>query len=577
MKKEYAILISELLGIDPPEDIPGGTISKDWILSAVRQVPGCEEIDGNLTKADLLKTAIEELGGTWDEECQSEGGTITTTALSKLVSGIEPRIIQMKEIWALLGRAGLPSADHDGFVATLFGHYFDREMPSDSSQSIHEIINHIDENHGLSEEEIWTEDGASLGAYQVILNDLFTEPSEEEDDEDEEEIKGIISTSVDATQIATLVNYYEWGTLDLNPPWQRGDVWTPKKKKSVVESILLNIPLPALILHTRKDGRIEVIDGQQRLRSIMQFVDNKFALPKFKSGHDLADISGCWWDTPKKKHIGHQHRMMFLDTKIPVLNFKNVNQRTLRKVFNLYNTAALKLNPAEIRNATYQTHSLHQMAFILAGENFDAEIWYVDEEKQKEFTSDWRELSGNSRFASTERICQYFAYSRPQRPPNSSVFKGISTKAAINRLLDNIEPSEDEILELTQELIDVYYFAEEYFDLDDGINHAFERNNKDGIPKFNKLIATTNLVASRLLIGLLSIKKIEEDNISESIQSVMNNIEFPDNQNAGTIWQYQADVINGLLDYSNISSDDPEVVSLFPNLVPCMNEIRRTD
>ena len=98
MKGEYAILISELLGINPPEDIPGGTISKDWILSAVRKVPDCEEIDGNLTKADLLKTAIEELGGTWDEECQSEGGTITTTALSKLVSGIEPRIIQMKEI-----------------------------------------------------------------------------------------------------------------------------------------------------------------------------------------------------------------------------------------------------------------------------------------------------------------------------------------------------------------------------------------------------------------------------------------------------------------------------------------------
>ena len=360
-------------------------------------------------------------------------------------------------------------------------------------------------------------------------------------------------------------------------------MWAPKKRKAVIESIMLGIPLPAIILHKiEENGRvkkIEVIDGQQRLRSIVSFMKNEFPLAKFPNTprHELVHESGCYWNHPTKKSLDVEWQTEIETAKLPIMWFVDVKPKTLRKVFNLYNTAAMTLNAAEIRNATYQTHSLHQMAFILAGENPDAEIWYVDEEKQKEFTSDWRELSGNKRFASTERICQYFAYSRPQRPPNSSVFKGISTKAAINRFLDNFEPSEDEILELTQELIDVYYFAEEYFDLDDGINHAFERNNKDGIPKFNKLIATTNLVASRLLFGLLSNKKIEEDNISESIQSVMNNIEFPDNQNAGTIWQYQADVINGLLDNNNISSDDSEVVSLFPDLVPCMNEIRRTE
>ena len=50
----------------------------------------------------------------------------------------------------------------------------------------------------------------------------------------------------------------------------------------------------------------------------------------------------------------------------------------------------MKLNAAEIRNATYQTHPIHRMAFALAGENADAEIWHVDEDTQRLFTSDWR-------------------------------------------------------------------------------------------------------------------------------------------------------------------------------------------
>ena len=51
-------------------------------------------------------------------------------------------------------------------------------------------------------------------------------------------------------------------------------------------------------------------------------------------------------------------------------------------------------------------------------------------------------------------------------------------------------------------------------------------------------------------------------------------MEWPENQNAATIWGYQADVINGLLHHLQISSDDDDVVQLFPKLIPCMDEIR---
>ena len=578
-KKLNARDISDILNIHPPAEIAGGTVGRDWLLSAISAAPGCEEVNRELGKQQLLRCGIEALGGQWDNECASEGSTITATALSRFAICLEPRLKEMREIWDILGKEGYPRVNHHDFISTLYGYYFDREMTKDADSSIEEILIHLDPNHGLSGDEIFKDGLPTISSYQVILNNLnegYSEDDEdEEDDEDNDVITGIISTSVDATQIATLINYHEWGTLNLNPPWQRGDVWSPKKKKAVIESILLNIPLPAIILHTLEDGSIEVIDGQQRLRSIMQFVENKFSLPKFKPGHDLDDLGGCWYKHERKKDIGQQHRMMFLDTKVPVLNFKNVSDSTLRKVFNLYNTAAMKLNAAEIRNATYQNHVMHQMAFALAGENPDSEILYVDETNQREFTSDWRDLASVRRFAATELICQYFAYSRPLRSFNSDVFTGSSTANSINRFLDSRRDySNDELSEMTQELIDVYTFAEEHFDLGNGSNHAFERNDKNGIPKFNKLATITNMVASRMLIKLVNAEIINEDSLEEAIEAVLPSIDWPENQNAGTIWGYQADVINGLLNHLQISSDDSNAINILPNLIPCMDEIR---
>ena len=59
----------------------------------------------------------------------------------------------------------------------MYGHYFDREMPGDVSASIHEILDHIDENHGLSDDEITGDGEVTNSAYQVILNSLYDDSS----------------------------------------------------------------------------------------------------------------------------------------------------------------------------------------------------------------------------------------------------------------------------------------------------------------------------------------------------------------------------------------------------------------
>ena len=127
---------------------------------------------------------------------------------------------------------------------------------------------------------------------------------------------------------------------------------------------------------------------------------------------------------------------------------------------------------------------------------------------------------------------------------------------------------------MAQEIIDSYYFAEEYFDLDDGVNYAFSRNDKNGVPKPNKLATITNMVASRMLKTLLDHNLTNHDAVQDAIETVLPSVNWPENQNAGTIWGYQADVINGLLHHLQIPSDNELVLELLPKLVRCMDEIR---
>src|SRR4051812_10357924 len=69
---------------------------------------------------------------------------------------------------------------------------------------------------------------------------------------------------------------YKLGRLELRPPFQRKPVWSDKQRCVLIESILLDIPVPELYIQVIQDdegGEIfGVVDGQQRLRTILQFV-----------------------------------------------------------------------------------------------------------------------------------------------------------------------------------------------------------------------------------------------------------------------------------------------------------------
>lgn len=75
----------------------------------------------------------------------------------------------------------------------------------------------------------------------------------------------------------TIVNQLNKGNIDLDPKFQRREAWSPSRKSRFIESLILGLPIPEIILAERKDkkGTYIVIDGKQRLISIRQFFLNR--------------------------------------------------------------------------------------------------------------------------------------------------------------------------------------------------------------------------------------------------------------------------------------------------------------
>ena len=78
-------------------------------------------------------------------------------------------------------------------------------------------------------------------------------------------------------KISDLVKVHEENRLDLSPPYQRNPVWTAKAQQKLLESILRGKPIPSFFLLKKPDESFEVIDGQQRARTIIGYSRNALA------------------------------------------------------------------------------------------------------------------------------------------------------------------------------------------------------------------------------------------------------------------------------------------------------------
>ena len=151
------------------------------------------------------------------------------------------------------------------------------------------------------------------------------------------------------------------GELILQPIYQRNYVATDKIASKLIESILLDVPIPVVYLAEEQDENFSVIDGQQRLTSFLSFVEGKFPDSRpFK-------LSGL-------KVLSDLNRKLFIDLDIEfqkkirnttihsIIIKKESNPDIKFEIFERLNTGSTKLNEDEIRNTVYRGNYIELLA-----------------------------------------------------------------------------------------------------------------------------------------------------------------------------------------------------------------------
>ena len=130
------------------------------------------------------------------------------------------------------------------------------------------------------------------------------------------------------------------------PPYQREFVWLPKNKTLFIESIFLGLPIPFMFFGNCEDGRMEIIDGAQRVQTIVEFTNNKLALSNLKK---LTALNGFYF-----RDLSEAQQRKFFNRSVRIIVLEEDTPNDARQdLFYRINTTGLKANDSEVRRGSY--------------------------------------------------------------------------------------------------------------------------------------------------------------------------------------------------------------------------------
>ncbi len=146
--------------------------------------------------------------------------------------------------------------------------------------------------------------------------------------------------------------------LNLRPEYQRRLRWNATQKSRLIESLLLNIPIPPVFLYESDAARYEVMDGQQRLNTVREFIAGDYALTGLQVLRPLNGIRYSRCPPRIKRALDRStiSAIVLLLESDPATSGAISIADIRRIVFDRLNTGGTRLNPQEIRNAIYPGH-----------------------------------------------------------------------------------------------------------------------------------------------------------------------------------------------------------------------------
>lgn len=205
--------------------------------------------------------------------------------------------------------------------------------------------------------------------------------------------------------LETIAAMVESKAIDVSPQYQRRERWKPESQAKLIESFLLNVPVPPVYLSEDDFGTYSVIDGKQRITAIYSFLRNKLILNNLEGFTEVNGLKFKDLPNPLSNALSIRPYLRV------VTLLKQTDPELKYEVFTRLNTGGHPLLPQEIRNALYRG-PLNDLLFHLGENTFLRQQLKIVTKKESAFTEmldiemalrfftfreDWTNFSGDSR------------------------------------------------------------------------------------------------------------------------------------------------------------------------------------
>lgn len=292
-----------------------------------------------------------------------------------------------------------------------------------------------------------------------------------------------INTQAYDKSISDIVRMIDDGDIILDPEFQRNYVWDNRKASSLIESVILNVPIPVIYVSQENDDRWAVIDGLQRLWSLKRFFNGKFKLSGLEILTELnkQDISSL---NPKAL------RMLKNGLLRIIMISQDSNEEIKYDVFMRLNSGSVHLTEQELRNCLYRG-AFNKML------------------KDLSFNAKWLSMLGlqepHKRMADREMILRYFAIAAKWDSNCNEVmgYKGRMKTFLNEYMLYNKNIKENDVKRLKQGFEDTVNKVYDVFGVDafrkigDNVNKSINRAVADVLMLSCKEYDYTELISRK--------------------------------------------------------------------------------
>jgi hypothetical protein len=199
----------------------------------------------------------------------------------------------------------------------------------------------------------------------------------------------------------------------LNPDFQRRHRWDRKKQSRLIESFIMNVPIPPIFLYEVEFSKYEVMDGLQRMTAIYEFYKDKFPLTDLEEWREVNGLRYSELPDQIQKGIDRRYLSSIILLQETAKSASEA-QRLKQLVFERINSGGVKLEAQEARNAIFDG-PLNRLCIQLARNPYLCRMWDIPEPtaielERKEYSDELLENETFRRMEDVELVLRFFAY-----------------------------------------------------------------------------------------------------------------------------------------------------------------------